>query len=83
MAYFPEHRRATINTEKLAGGELRSWWFNPRTGKATALGTKRNEKKLSFEPPTNVPGEDWVLVLDDTANKYPAPGRRNVPQSPF
>jgi hypothetical protein len=74
MAYFPEHRPATIKTEKLAAAELRGWWFNPRTGKATALGAMPNRKKISFEPPTNVPGEDWVLVLDDTAKNYRAPG---------
>ena len=74
MAYFPEHRPATIKTEKLAAAELRGWWFNPRTGKATALGAMPNRKKISFEPPTNVPGEDWVLVLDDTATNYRPPG---------
>ena len=74
MVYFPEHRPATIKTEKLAAAELRGWWFNPRTGKATAFGAMPNRKKISFEPPTNVPGEDWVLVLDDTATNYRPPG---------
>jgi len=73
MAYFPEHGRVTINTEKLAAAELRGWWFNPRTGKATAMGIFRNQKKMAFEPPTSVPGEDWVLVLDDAAKNYPTP----------
>jgi len=26
------------------------------------------------EPPTNGAGNDWVLVLDDAAKGYPAPG---------
>ncbi len=78
MAYVPQHRRFAINTEKLPATELRGWWFNPRTGKATALGTLRNEKKLSFEPPTNVSGEDWVLVLDDAAKNYPEPGAKDI-----
>ncbi len=47
------------------------------------MGTQRNDKKLSFEPPTHVAGEDWVLVLDDAAKEYPVPGRGNVPQSSF
>ncbi len=74
MIYFPEHRTATIRTEKLAAAGLRGWWLNPRTGKTTALGAMPNRKKMSFEPPTNVPGEDWVLVLDDTNANYRAPG---------
>jgi hypothetical protein len=78
MAYVPQHRRFTINTEKLSATELRGWWFNPRTGKATALGTLRNERKRSFEPPTNVSGEDWVLVLDDAVKNYPEPGNKRI-----
>jgi hypothetical protein len=74
MAYFPEHREVTLATEAIAGAGLRGWWFSPRTGDATALGTLRKEPKLAFAPPTNVPGEDWVLVLDDAARRYPAPG---------
>ena len=75
MVYFPECRRASINTEKLAAAELRGWWLNPRTGKANRLGTLRNQKTMTFEPPTNTPGEDWVLVLDDAAKAYPSPDR--------
>jgi hypothetical protein len=74
MAYFPEPRRATINTAKLAAAELRGWWLNPRTGKATALGVLPNRKTMLFEPPANVSGEDSVLVLDDAAKNYPPPG---------
>jgi len=74
MAYFPEHREVTLATEVIAGSELRGWWFNPRNGKATALGTLRNARRLSFAPPTSAPGEDWVLVLDDATRRYEAPG---------
>ena len=28
-----------------------------------------------FEPPTNVSSEDWVLLLDDAARKYPNSGQ--------
>jgi len=76
MAYFPQHRQATLNTERIAGATLRGWWFNPRTGKVTALDTMANQKKMPFTPPTNVPGEDWVLVLDDASRNYPQPGHR-------
>jgi hypothetical protein len=80
MAYFPEHRPVTFATEVIAGSELRCWWFNPRTGQATALGTRHNEKKITFAPPTSAAGEDWVLVLDDAAKRYPAPGEILFPQ---
>lgn len=74
MAYFPEHREVSLATEAIAGAELHGWWFSPRTGEATPLGTLRKEPKLAFAPPTNAPGEDWVLVLDDAARRYGSPG---------
>jgi hypothetical protein len=30
---------------------------------------------LSFTPPSSGPGNDWVLVLDDAARNFPAPGK--------
>jgi len=74
MVYFPEARRVTIQTEKIAAKALRGWWFNPRNGEVTALGTVPNTLKATFEPPTRGKDEDWVLVLDDAGKSYPAPG---------
>jgi hypothetical protein len=76
MVYFPEHRQATIRTETLAASRLRGWWFNPREGKVTPLDTMTNKNRMPFTPPTNVPGQDWVLVLDDASRNYPQPGSR-------
>jgi hypothetical protein len=74
LAYFPCHHRLTFNTGRIAGTTLHGWWYNPRTGTATSLGEMDNAKRMEFAPPTNVPGEDWVLVLDDAAKEYAAPG---------
>jgi hypothetical protein len=56
--------------------EVRAWWYNPRNGQATEIGTFDNKGEREFTPPD--PGEmaDWVLVLDDAAKNYPAPGTR-------
>jgi hypothetical protein len=75
MAYFPEHRQVTLRTEVITGSELRTWWFNPRTGAAMTPEVLPNQKQMLFTPPTHAPGEDWVLVLDDTTNDYQAPGK--------
>jgi len=75
MAYFPAHRQVTLRTEVIPGSELRAWWFNPRTGLATAIGKLRNGKTMRFTPPPAAPGEDWVLVLDDAAKGYEAPAK--------
>ena len=77
MAYFPQHVEAMINTSKIASPALRGWWFNPRDGTSKSLGKIANDKQMKFSPPTNVEGEDWVLVLDDPAKNFPPPGMLN------
>jgi len=74
LAYFPCHHRLTFNTGRIAGTTLHGWWYNPRTGTATSLGEMNNAKRMEFAPPTNVPGEDWVLVLDAAAKNMLRPG---------
>jgi hypothetical protein len=59
----------------VAGARVKAWWFNPRTGTATAIGTYANAGEREFTPPDTGEMLDWVLVLDDEAKRYPAPGR--------
>lgn len=75
MVYAPIGRPFSVRMDVIRGGKVKAWWFNPRNGKATAVGTVDNQGERQFTPPD--PGEmlDWVLVLDDAAKKYPAPGR--------
>jgi hypothetical protein len=58
----------------ITGPQVMAWWFNPRDGRATQVGTFANTGEHTFTPPD--PGEmlDWVLVLDDAVKNYPAPG---------
>jgi hypothetical protein len=76
MVYAPVGRPFRVRMNVLAGTQVRAWWFNPRTGGATAFGTFSNSGERDFTPPE--PGEmlDWVLVLDDAAKNYPPPGQR-------
>ncbi len=74
FVYVPAGRAFTVRMDKIAGTKVAAWWFNPRTGRATAIGTFPNTGERAFAPPE--PGEelDWVLVLDDAAKSYPPPG---------
>jgi hypothetical protein len=74
MVYAPVGRTFSVRMNAIAGARVKAWWFDPRTGKATAIGTFANTSERAFTPPD--PGEllDWVLVLDDEARKYPPPG---------
>jgi hypothetical protein len=41
-------------------------------GNARSAGELEAKADFEFHPPSR---EDWVLVLDDSAKKYPPPGR--------
>ncbi len=73
MVYLPKQKPVRLDLTKLAGTRIRVWWFDPRTGRATDAGTVPRSASHEFVPPQT--GHDWVLVLDDAAKKYGAPGK--------
>jgi hypothetical protein len=78
MIYVPVGRKFYVQTSVLKAKKIKGWWYNPRTGVAKSIGIFDNKDKKLFKSPT--PGEDldWVLVLDDLAKDYPAPGRKRL-----
>jgi len=76
--YLPYGQNADIVLGKISGQKLRTWWFDPRTGKAKSAGTFENRGTKEFDPPGKQKrGNDWVLVLDDASKDFPPPGRKN------
>ena len=71
IAYMPTPRTVTVDMTKIAGSAAAGWWFDPRSGKANSLGTFETRGKRQFTPPGD---GDWVLVLDDAARHFGAPG---------
>jgi uncharacterized protein DUF4038/collagenase-like protein with putative collagen-binding domain len=74
LVYAPVGRSFTVRMSTISGGRVRAWWFNPRDGRATEIGTFANTGEHSFTPPDRGEMLDWVLVLDDDARKYAPPG---------
>jgi hypothetical protein len=74
MVYAPVGRSFAVRLDKITGPTVKAWWFNPRDGKATAIGTFPNQGERGFTPPDYGEMIDWVLVLDDAAKGYPPPG---------
>ncbi len=77
--YFPaEDLSAHIDLGKMRGakgGQVRAWWYDPRTGVGTLVGlVEAAEGGKEFRSPPY--GPDWVLVLEDVAAGYPPPGLR-------
>jgi hypothetical protein len=76
MVYAPVGRSFKVRMDKISGAQVEAWWFNPRTGKAMAIGTFPNKGEREFVPPDAGEMLDWVLVLDDTSSSFPPPGTR-------
>lgn len=75
MVYAPVGRTFRVRMNVVTGPKVRAWWFNPRTGEATAIGSFANTGERAFTPPDKGEMVDWVLVLDDEAKNYPPPGQ--------
>ena len=74
MVYVPVGRPFKVRMDKISGPRVKAWWFSPRDGKATQIGTFANTGEHEFVSPEQGELIDWVLVLDDAAKNYPAPG---------
>jgi hypothetical protein len=71
--YFPQNDHAvTLNLKSMRSQTLRAWWFDPRSGVGTLIGTIDAGTQHEFRSPSY--GPDWVLVLDDPAANYAPPG---------
>jgi hypothetical protein len=75
MIYLPQGQPVEIDLSKLSAPRVVVWWFDPRTGKASRIeGNLPTNQYKRFTPPTSGPDQDWVLVIDDASNNFPAPG---------
>ena len=73
FVYTAAGKPFTVKLGTLSGSQLAAYWINPRQGEVKAAGTVPNKGQHRFSPPTTGYGQDWVLVLDDTAKQYTAP----------
>jgi hypothetical protein len=74
--YSAQGRKFTAQLGKISGTDVKAWWYNPRTGTVTEIGTYSNSGTREFTCPAEGFGADWVLVLDDASKGYSAPGSR-------
>lgn len=76
MVYLPTNRAVTVAMSKLRDGPVTAWWYDPRTGAETAIGSFANSGSRTFTPPAG--GPDWVLVLDDSRAIYAPPSAEHM-----
>lgn len=75
FVYIPNGYATEINLEPIGAAKLKTWWYNPRDGKAQFIETIIGTGKKKFTPPTMNRGNDWILVLDDEKAGYKEPGQ--------
>jgi Protein of unknown function (DUF4038)/Putative collagen-binding domain of a collagenase len=78
--YLPASRKTVaINTGKLSGDTLSSWWYDPRSGRSVPINRAAKTESRTFNTPNDealaAGSDDWVLVIDDAAKRFPAPGK--------
>ena len=78
MVYAPVGRAFKVRMEVIKSPQVKAWWFNPRDGKATLIGTFTDKGERGFTPPDAGEMLDWVLVLDDSSKHYPQPGKHSL-----
>jgi hypothetical protein len=73
--YSGQGRRFTLNLGRISGSTLSGFWYNPRSGTSQPIDPVENRGTHEFRPPSEGWSSDWVLILDDAAKQYRAPGR--------
>jgi Putative collagen-binding domain of a collagenase len=73
FVYSAAGKPFTVNLGKISGKTLSGWWYDPRSGKSTAIEKMENTGTKTFAPPRTGYGNDWVLILDDERKGYGQP----------
>jgi hypothetical protein len=71
LIYFPASMTRSIATDRISGDRVTCYWFNPRNGVSTLIGTFAKSGEHRFTTPDNL---DWVFVIDDAGAGFNSPG---------
>lgn len=74
FVYLPLPLPVTVRLDALSGDTIHAWWYDPCSGEAASIGSFPADSTPTLTPAGHRP--DWVLVLDDESQGYPAPGGR-------
>ena len=73
IAYLPSARQITVDLSRLSGEQISVTWFDPARGTTQAQSSMTGRQTVTLSPPSARAG-DWVLILDDSARGFAAPG---------
>ncbi len=73
FVYSSQGKKFTVNTNKISGKEINSYWYNPRNGEVKNNNKSVKNAQQEFTPPSTGYGQDWVLIIDDASKNYAPP----------
>jgi hypothetical protein len=76
FVYSSQGKKFNVNTGKISGSEIITYWYNPKNGEVKQNGKMSKKQQHEFEPPDSGYGRDWVLVIDDAAKIFKSPGTK-------
>ena len=62
--YLARGQSVRVSLRCFDAAQVEASWFDPRLGLYQSIGEFPNKSTPTFTPPTNGPGNDWLLVLD-------------------
>jgi hypothetical protein len=74
FVYSGHGQEFTVRMGTISGERVTAHWYSPRNGAAFPIDSFENRGTQLFTPPSVGFGSDWVLVLDDEALGFSAPG---------
>jgi hypothetical protein len=74
FVYSPRGERFTVDQNAVKGARLKEIWYDPRYGVAAEIHTGTSKAIQTYTPPSSGRGCDWILILEDDAEKFPLPG---------
>jgi Protein of unknown function (DUF4038)/Putative collagen-binding domain of a collagenase len=72
--YSPVGEKFTVDQTLVKGARLKEIWYDPRYGIAREIHTGTSKAIQTYTPPNAGRGCDWILILEDEAEKFPLPG---------
>jgi hypothetical protein len=63
-----------VDKHVIRGRRLKEIWYDPRYGVAYLVHESDTWGFQRYAPPTSGRGNDWILLLEDSAAAYPLPG---------
>ncbi|HEX3008996.1 MAG TPA: putative collagen-binding domain-containing protein, partial [Bacteroidales bacterium] len=70
LVYFPKGWSAEIKLDKIGVDQVKTFWYDPRTGKSSFVENISAKGIRKFTPPSSGRGNDWILVLIDSTEKF-------------